>query len=181
MLEWRYRSELNATHSWEGRHCADIAIEGVSGEESDEDEEEYANNELFTVYEDIGEEETENISSHMKLMNEYKVEENITTASEPKILHSKTHAAATRQMDIPLPLPADHILENNFATLVKKKATIQITSPTTISTTTLTTTKATTKKGNLGIRNGSSKVHGAEKALIQFVLIILSVLSCYIS
>ena len=185
MLEWRYRSELNATHSWEGRHCADIAIEGVSGEESDEDddkeEEEYANNELFTVYEDIGEAETENISSHMKLMNEYKVEENITTASEPKILHSKTQVAATRQMDIPLPLPADHILENNFATLVKKKATIQITSPTTISTTTLTTTMETTKKENLGIRNGSSKVHGAEKALVQFELIIITVLSCYTS
>ena len=103
MLEWHYRSELNATHSWEGRHCADIAIEGVSGEESHEDdeEEEYADNELFTVYEDIGEAETENISSHMKLMNEYKVD-NIT-ASEPKILHSKTQVAATRQMDIPLP------------------------------------------------------------------------------
>ena len=176
---------MNATHSWEGRHCADIAIEGVSGEESDEDddkeEEEYANNELFTVYEDIGEAETENISSHMKLMNEYKVEENITTASEPKILHSKTQVAATRQMDIPLPLPADHILENNFATLVKKKATIQITSPTTISTTTLTTTMETTKKENLGIRNGSSKVHGAEKALVQFELIIISLLSFYTS
>ena len=105
MLEWHYRSELNATHSWEGRHCADIAIEGGSGEESheDEEEEEYANNELFTVYEDVGEAETENISSHMKLMNEFKEEENNTTASEPKILHSKTQVAATRQMDIPLP------------------------------------------------------------------------------
>ena len=179
MLEWHYRSELNATHSWEGRHCADIAIEGVSGEESheDEEEEEYADNELFTVYEDIGEAETENISSHMKLMNEYKVD-NIT-ASEPKILHSKTQVAATRQMDIPL--PADHIFENNFGTLVKKKTTIKFASPTTLSTTTLTTTKATTKKGNLGERNGSSRVHGAEKALVQFVLIIISVLSCYTS
>ena len=178
VLEWHYRSELNTTHFWEGRHCADIAIEGVSGEESHEDEEEeYANNELFTVYEDIGEAETENISSHMKLMNEYKVD-NIT-ASEPKILHSKTQVAATRQMDIPL--PADHIFENNFGTLVKKKTTIKFASPTTLSTTTLTTIKATTKKGNLGKRNGSSRVHGAEKAFVQFVLIIISVLSCYTS
>ena len=63
--------------------------------------------------------------------------------------------------------------------MVKKKATKQLTSPITLSTTTLTTTKATTEKGNLGERNGSSEVHGAEKELVQFVLIIItSVLSC---
>ena len=62
---------------------------------------------------------------------------------------------------------------------MKKKTTIQITSPTTQSTATRTTTKGTTKKSNLGKRNGSSKVHGAEKALFQFELIVISVLSFY--
>ena len=26
VLEWKYRSEVNSSHVWEGRHCADIKI-----------------------------------------------------------------------------------------------------------------------------------------------------------
>ena len=26
VLEWKYRSEVNSSHVWEGRHCADINI-----------------------------------------------------------------------------------------------------------------------------------------------------------
>ena len=26
VLEWKYRSEVNSSHVWEGRHCADITI-----------------------------------------------------------------------------------------------------------------------------------------------------------
>ena len=110
-MEWKYRSEINATHDWEGRHCADIAIDHDDNEtdynkvSNDDDEnysDEYSNDGLFAIYVD----ETdvvvfEDVDKNNKLENDYKPDSN-SSKMEPKAMPYKTDMAISRQMDIPL-------------------------------------------------------------------------------
>ena len=56
VLEWRYRSRVNSSHEWEGRHCADINIvpaEVVAELVSHDDSDDYAgSDDLFLEYEE---------------------------------------------------------------------------------------------------------------------------------
>ena len=112
MLEWKYRAPVNETHSWEGRQCADISVE--AGEKEDEHRnqnssplfhsgaEEYADDNLFTNYED-----EDKPLMDARLVNDYKPQ-NINE-TEPQVMplkrnddQGKLDKGPNRQMDIPL-------------------------------------------------------------------------------
>ena len=115
VLEWKYRAWVNETHLWEGRQCADISVE--AGEETEDEQtssgaEEYADDNLFTNYEDEDDPLRESLMD-ARLVNNYKPEIlNGTEAPEPdpqamplqrevdqSSLEQKT---VNRQLDIPL-------------------------------------------------------------------------------
>ena len=114
MFEWKYRAQVNETHSWEGRQCADISVES-----SEEDEqqgssslfhpsaEEYADDNLFKNYED-----EDKPLMDARLVNDYKPQNiNETLEAEPQAMpfkreddqgQGKLDEGPNRQMDIPL-------------------------------------------------------------------------------
>ena len=115
MFEWKYRAQVNETHSWEGRQCADVSVE--AGEKEDEHQnqnsspllpsgaEEYADDNLFTNYED-----EDKPLMDARLVNDYKPQNiNETLEAEPQAMPSKRKddqgkldQGPNRQMDIPL-------------------------------------------------------------------------------
>ena len=94
-MEWKYRSSINETHDWEGRHCADISI--VENDEVDEninenhpdDSDEYVNDDLFAAYNDNDDEKAEEYSNN--LFSSHYVE-NIGSKSKPDAVSNVTMA-----------------------------------------------------------------------------------------
>ena len=94
-MEWKYRSSINKTHDWEGRHCADISI--VENDEVDEDinvnhpddSDEYTDDDLFAAYNDHDDEKAEEYSNN--LFSSYDVE-NIGSKSKPDAVSNVTMA-----------------------------------------------------------------------------------------
>ena len=116
MFEWKYRAQVNETHSWEGRQCADISVE-AGDEKEDEHQsssslfhsgaEEYADDNLFKNYED-----EDKPLMDARLVNDYKPQNiNKTLVAEPQAMpfkreddqgQGKLDEGPNRQMDIPL-------------------------------------------------------------------------------
>ena len=115
VLEWKYRARVNATHSWEGRLCADITVEAGQDQEDEQTSSgaaEYADDSLFTNYEDQDDPPRESLMDS-RLVNNYRPEiPNGSEApeSDPQAMPLQRQAdqsnveqeTANRQLDIPL-------------------------------------------------------------------------------
>ena len=132
VLEWKYRSELNETHDWEGRHCADISIDlsdnsnKVSNNNDYNDSDEYSNDGLFAIY--VDEKDVvvfEDVDKNKKLENNYKQESN-ESKMEPKAMPYKTDLEISRQMDIPLPEVIYNFCKNNWIHFLLAKPTLML-------------------------------------------------------